>query len=307
MVSGALRAELDALQQAQLTRRPVTVSALTTEVSQTVANPSGTLTNTDYVEPVRVRQHGAWQPVSDTLRRDLSGSWRPQAVPSGVSLSGGGGGPLATLTSVTGEQLSLSFPGPLPGAVVSGATATYKSVWPGIDLQVTVDTLGGLTWTVIARNAAAAANPALRTLQLGLSGPHLAVSSDQAPATCGQPGRAAPPSSAAPRSRCGTPARAGLRPRATTRARPTRSTATAPGRAARIALIRGRFTGRTLRLTPAAAMSSRTSSYPVYLSASIAPDSTMLPNAVATPAVGQAAHHQRPRSQRRPQLRHRPE
>ena len=288
VVSGVLRAEVDALQQAQLSRRPVTVSALTTEVSQTVANPNGTLTNSDYVEPVRVRKHGAWQPVSATLRRDASGSWQPQAVPSGVTLSGGGGGPLATLTSVTGEQLSLSFPVRLPAPVVSGATATYKSVWPGIDLQVTVDTLGGLTWTVIARNVAAAANPALRNLQLGMSGPRLAVSSDKTGNL-----RATGPGGSAQFS--GPPAtmwdsRTSGRAVASQHAGPSMtSTAAAPGSGARIALIRGRLTGRTLRLTPAAAMLSRTSSYPVYLSASIAPDATMLRDAVTTAARGRAA------------------
>jgi hypothetical protein len=283
-VSSIRQAELDALQTAEVTRHAVTVDPLTTEVSRTVANPNGTLTDTVYVLPVRVRQEGAWVPVSATLKRDASGSWQPQAVPSGVTLSGGGTGPLATMTSVTGVRLSLSFPAKLPVPVVSGATATYKSVWPGTNLQVTVNTLGGLTWTIIAASATAASNPALRHLNLGISGPDLTINSNQAgDLSATGPGHSAqfsgPPTTMWD-SKTGTSSSARRSMGA-----PMKSTATGPGVAARIALVKGRLAGRTLHLVPVPAMLAPAVAYPVYLSSSIAPDATLAPASGGTPAA----------------------
>lgn len=285
-----LDAELDALDSARATGKPVAVSSLTTELSQTVANPNGTLTATDYVLPVRVRQKGAWQPVSATLRKTASGSWQPQAVPSAVSLSGGGTGALATLTSVTGQTMSLSFPVPLPAPVISGATATYDSVWPGTNLQVTVNTLGGLTWTIIAENATAAANPALRNLNLGIGGSGLSVTSDQARGL-----RATAPSGRAQFS--GPPttmwdSRTSGSSSATARAAgaPRKSSAASPGWAARIALVKGQLTGRTLHVTPSTSLMSSSADYPVYVSSSITPDATTAPT--AAPATGATAQSQ---------------
>lgn len=285
-----LDAELDAIDSARATGKPVAVSSLTTELSQTVANPNGTLTATDYVLPVRVRQKGAWQPVSATLRKTASGSWQPQAVPSAVSLSGGGTGALATLTSVTGQTMSLSFPVPLPAPVISGATATYDSVWPGTDLQVTVNTLGGLTWTIIAENATAAANPALRNLNLGIGGSGLSITSDQArglsaTAPSGRAQFSGPPTTMWDSRTSGSSSAA-----ARAAGAPRKSSAASPGWAARIALVKGQLTGRTLHVTPSTSLMSSSADYPVYVSSSITPDATTAP--AAAPATGATAQSQ---------------
>jgi hypothetical protein len=282
-----LDAELDALDTAQATGKPVTVNSLTTELSQTVANPDGTLTSTDYVLPVRVREKGAWQPVSATLRQTASGSWQPQAVPSAVSLSGGGAGPLATLTSVTGQAMSLSFPVTLPAPVVSGATATYDSVWPDTDLQVTVNTLGGLTWTIIAGNATAAANPALRNLNLGISGPDLSVTSDQAGGLSATAPSGSAQFSGPPTTMWDSRTSGSSSPAARAAGAPRKSTATSPGWAARIAMVKGALTGRTLHMTPSTSLLSSTADYPVYVSSSITPDATTAP--AGTPSAGTTA------------------
>jgi hypothetical protein len=273
-MSPQFRAELDALQTAMATGNPTTVDSLTTELSQTVANPDGTLTRTDYAEPVRVFQNGAWQPVNAGLRQSSDGSWQPTAVPSGVSLSNGGSGPLAVLTSVAGQQMSLSFPAQLPAPVISGDTATYQSVWPGTDLQVTVNTLGGIDWTVIVRNATAAANPSLRHLNLGLTTGNLAVGSDSsgnlgATGADGATQFSGPPPSmwdSAPSPALTGPA---------ANAGPLNSTAEGPGRGAHAALVHNTMTGNSLSLTPSTSLLSATTQYPVYLSSGIAPDSTV--------------------------------
>ncbi|MGW4806926.1 hypothetical protein, partial [Kitasatospora sp. NPDC004272] len=49
--------------EARRSGKPMTVDALTTETSLTVANPDGTLTRTENVRPVRVKKGGDWAAV----------------------------------------------------------------------------------------------------------------------------------------------------------------------------------------------------------------------------------------------------
>ena len=124
--------DLAAVTEAKAAGHPVTVSTATTEVSRTVANPDGTLTTTTHVLPVRVKLHGRWTPVNANLHRDPSGSWSPAATPSGLTFSGGGRGALATLASPAGGTLGISFPASLPAPVIAANTATYRAVLPGV-------------------------------------------------------------------------------------------------------------------------------------------------------------------------------
>jgi hypothetical protein len=50
-----------------------------------------------------------------------------------------------------------------------GDTATYRDVLPGVDLEVTASDQGGLKEVLVIRNAAAAADPALRRLRLAIA------------------------------------------------------------------------------------------------------------------------------------------
>ncbi|WP_282205346.1 LamG-like jellyroll fold domain-containing protein [Kitasatospora fiedleri] len=164
--------------KARATGKAVTVEELTTETSLTVANPDGTLTRTDNVRPARVRKDGVWTAVDASLARNGDGTWSPKAVPSGVALSGGGTGPLATFTDAEGHDLSLTLPFALPAPVVSGAGADYRNVLPGVDLEVSVTDEGAFHEVLVVHDAAAAANPALRTLKLATNAKGLTTRAD---------------------------------------------------------------------------------------------------------------------------------
>jgi hypothetical protein len=161
--------EAAALAQAQTTGKSVPVPTDSTQNSTTVANPDGTFTYTDSPVPIQVDQGGSWVPVDPTLQHNADGSLSPKAAASGVAFSGGGTTPLATLTDSKGRQFSVTWPTALPTPTVSGATATYASVYPGVDLQMTADTDGSYTEHLVVGSATAAANPALQDIHLTTS------------------------------------------------------------------------------------------------------------------------------------------
>jgi hypothetical protein len=164
--------------QAKQTGHPVAIGSLTTETSTTVADPDGSFSTTSSVLPVRVKQDGRWVPVSATLRRAANGWYEPAATPSAVELSAGGTGALAVLTSPLGGRVSLGFPFRLPAPVVSGATATYRSVLPGVDLVATVTDQGGFSDVLVVRSPAAAAR--LEQLRIRTTTSGLAIHADAA-------------------------------------------------------------------------------------------------------------------------------
>ena len=100
-----------ALARARATGRPVVIAPDTTTTSQTIANPNGTFTATINALPVRVRQHGAWVPVSARLKLK-DGTLSPAAAAEPVTLSAGGTGPLAVLHGPNGSHGPNSSYGP---------------------------------------------------------------------------------------------------------------------------------------------------------------------------------------------------
>jgi len=116
--------------------QPVEVLPDRTDWSRTFAEPQGGFEATDSLVPQQVQQaDGTWVPVDTTLSVQADGSVAPSAITTGLTLSDGGSGPLFTL-SVDGQSLSMSWPfGDLPTPVLSGATATYADVLPGVNLR----------------------------------------------------------------------------------------------------------------------------------------------------------------------------
>jgi hypothetical protein len=109
--------------------------------------------------------------------QNADGTLSPAAVPSALTLSGGGSAPLATI-STDGQSLSLTFPVPLPTPIISGDTATYADVLPSVDLQVTDTAFGGFSEVLIVKDSAAATNPALSTLHMAVATSGVTLTAD---------------------------------------------------------------------------------------------------------------------------------
>jgi hypothetical protein len=157
-----------AAQNAQLGHKRVLDDAATTETSQTFANPDGTWTMIEYAQPVRLRQAGNWVPIDTTLVR-TGDTVAPKATVVSLALNPGGAGSSATpivAAGTNGAQVGLTWPTDLPVPTLSGDTAIYPNVLPGVDLAVQAQPTGYAEALVI-RTAAAAANPALAHLRFG--------------------------------------------------------------------------------------------------------------------------------------------
>ncbi|MFD4242869.1 ricin-type beta-trefoil lectin domain protein [Streptomyces sp. NPDC058525] len=169
-----------ALKRAKADGKPVPVSTLTTPTDETFAQPNGSLSRTSYLKPVRVHKGGSWTALDATLGPNADGTYSPRATPSGVTLSGGGTGPLARLVNGDGRHLNLSFPVALPRPQVTKNTALYRDVFPGVDLQTSVSEQGAFSEVLIVRSAEAAANPAIQNLRLATETQGLTVGKDSA-------------------------------------------------------------------------------------------------------------------------------
>ncbi|WP_258021330.1 LamG-like jellyroll fold domain-containing protein [Streptomyces anatolicus] len=144
----------------------VEVSALRDERSTTFANPDGTFTTTEHVQPIRTRKAGKWTDIDTDLVEQADGSYAPKAALSAMSFSGGGDTTFAEIDK-DGRSLSLGWPHKLPRPKVTGPTATYPDVFEGVDLKVTADA-EGFSHVLVVKNAKAADHPGLAELELAL-------------------------------------------------------------------------------------------------------------------------------------------
>lgn len=142
----------------------VEVESLRSETDQVFANPDGSTTREQNLEPVRVRRGGQWLDVDSTLVRQADGTWAPKVSADSISFSGGGTG-VAVSLRYHNVGLKLTWPQALPAPVINGSTATYPEVYPGVDLQLgAVGT--SFTQHLVVKNATAAKDPRVRTLTL---------------------------------------------------------------------------------------------------------------------------------------------
>ena len=172
--------ETAASAQARASGRPVEALSDRTEYAQVFANPNGTFTYRVAPAPQRVRRaDGTWTAVDTVLRHEPDGTVAPGASPAGLVMSGGGTGPLFSV-SRAGGRLSFTWPdGPLPAPLLSGSSATYASVLPGVDLRLTA-TKTGVSEVLVVRDGGAAANPALSSIAFGLTATGLTIGADAA-------------------------------------------------------------------------------------------------------------------------------
>ncbi|HEV3359106.1 MAG TPA: hypothetical protein VG247_20070 [Pseudonocardiaceae bacterium] len=258
-----------ALRQASLTavasHQRVAVPSKTTATSSTVADPDGTFTTTSNAQPVRLYRNGSWVPLDAGLHRTADGHYQPAATTSPVLVSGGGIGPLVTLTDTTGDKLSFSMPFTLPTPTVSGPTATFHDVLPGVDLALTTTQQGGFSEVLIVRTAAAAADPALRALRLRTTSTGLTLHADVA-------------GSLVATRRGGALAFTAPAPTmwdSTTTSATHPSTVDGPGAGAHTAGIGLRVDAGGVLLTPdQALLSARSSAFPIYLDPVVNPASS---------------------------------
>jgi hypothetical protein len=162
------RASAAAAVRARETGHPQQVAALTTGTSTLTVAPDGIRTLRVNVLPVRVREHDRWAAVDTRLARTAGGMLAPAAIPGdAVAFSPGGAGPMAVI-SAKGASLALWWPGRLPAPAVSGSSAAYRDVLPGVDLVLTATSTasGGFTDALVVRTAAAARDPRLARLAL---------------------------------------------------------------------------------------------------------------------------------------------
>lgn len=162
-----------AVAQARKSGKEVNVASLEDESSEVTAKPDGSLVSTIHTKPVRTRQDGAWRDIDTRLQSTADGAIAPKAAMAGLEFSGGGSGPLVRMARA-GKELTLTWPNPLPVPVVNDSTAEYRSILPDVDLRMTA-TEGGFTQLIVVKTPAAAKNPALDQLKLGLTSADLSV------------------------------------------------------------------------------------------------------------------------------------
>ncbi|WP_405058256.1 DNRLRE domain-containing protein [Kribbella sp. NBC_01505] len=141
----------------------VEIADRTTELSQTFANPDGSLTSKVSNGPVRVKRDGVWNAIDTTLEFRPDGTVGPKNALSDIALSGGGSGPVGKVGLKEGT-FELKSPWTLPRPSLSGSTATYGEVLQGVDLVVD-STSEGLSYNLVVKSREAASNPALRSIK----------------------------------------------------------------------------------------------------------------------------------------------
>ena len=258
----ASRADVSAaLLSAKACGGPVEAMDRRTSSSRTLVGADGTATVEHHVSPRWVRRPGgSWADLDTTLRFEGE-TLAAAATLLPVTFSPGGTGPLATLTDGT-RKLSMTWSGKtLPAPVLSGATATYAEVLPGVDLQVTA-LPQGFSEVLVVHSALAAANPELAQLSFELQTNGVVLGADGAGGVQAKDERGDVVFSS-PRATMWDTGEAPANERTEVRSVPS---VTAGRASPRIKAMGETLTGNTLRITPDQAfLNDPATRYPVYI------------------------------------------
>ncbi|WP_329282004.1 FG-GAP-like repeat-containing protein [Streptomyces sp. NBC_00691] len=171
------RATAQALKEAKRTGDPVEIASRRTETDEVYINPDGTVRVDRAILPVRVRQGGKLVDIDPVLAQRSDGRVAPKASAMSVTFSGGGDDVFATMLR-EGRTVTLTWPhGKLPKPTVSGRTATYANVLPGVDLTATADDVS-FSHALVVKTPAAAKNKAVRSVDFGVKTKGLQLASD---------------------------------------------------------------------------------------------------------------------------------
>nr|MDT0661118.1 LamG domain-containing protein [Micromonospora sp. DSM 115978] len=250
------------------TNERVEVVPARTELSQVFALPDGGFQMESAVVPQRTkRADGSWADINLDLVPDGAGGWRPTASTADVRFTGGGTGPMVTLTR-PGGTFTLTWPSALPPPTVSDDFARYPNVRTGVDLVLRA-TPTGFTHVLVLNTPEAAADPTVRQMALQVGGAQMRRLPDgglRAISPTGELLAAAPepamwdstPSTAGPSSAPGDAGRVGTT---------SDSSPVGPGDAATIAPVATEVDaeGRLLLRPDPALLDSDTAVYPLYI------------------------------------------
>ncbi|GAB3213533.1 LamG domain-containing protein [Marinactinospora endophytica] len=156
--------ERAALEEAAEKGERVEIEALRAERRDVYANPDGTFTAVEHIQPVRSFREGAWVDADATLVKHEDGSISPVAATLGMKISNGGVEPLVELTRA-GKRLAIGWPEELPEPRIEGTEALYGEVLPGVDLILRAD-VDGVSHVLVVKNEEAAASGELAELRL---------------------------------------------------------------------------------------------------------------------------------------------
>jgi hypothetical protein len=175
-VAGEQSPEEAATAAAEASGERVEILTARTEDQQVFANPDGSFTMEMSAGPERARKGTGWVDPDPTLVRRADGTITPSAPVNPVEFSGGGTAPLARL-SESDRSIELTWPTPLPAPTLSGDTATYAEVIPGVDLQLTAHAQG-FSPVLVVKTAAAASDPRLDEVDFGLAAQGVTVTKE---------------------------------------------------------------------------------------------------------------------------------
>ncbi|MCC3765531.1 FG-GAP-like repeat-containing protein [Glycomyces sp. TRM65418] len=158
----------DAVSEAAETGVNVEIDSLASDSSEVFAAPDGTFVEEIALEPFQAQtDDGTWADIDNTLVADGDGRLVPANSDLQLALSAGGTTEIATITDVHGRTVSYTWHEALPTPTVSGDTAVYAEILPGVDLKVR-PTNTGFAKVFEVKTAEAAASGEVASIELGL-------------------------------------------------------------------------------------------------------------------------------------------